>query len=537
MDRTILITVKTCKTRSKYHKRQLTLIYQILLNPKSFTFFLLQSYYSYYDEHSSSDASLKAKHMTAHKQTDVSALRVLVVDDDKVIQELYRTYLGRRNCACEVATSGRDALLILMKQTFDVLIVDLKMENMDGMVFVQEALKIWPWLAVVISSGFVTPDTVNEAAKLGISRVISKTETVETLLDHVFEAAAERREHTGMVVEDNALRLMRAHMRMMTRLTRGHAEAEALMPELSQFGCVLSDMLAADMSGILMYRDNERNLLLSGPSPLSKTFASSVTDEMITRFNILSGQSISKHAINIEHSCCCDRDTAASLPGKIVSIPIIMGDAVGGLLTLASTDKTPYSLAETSLLYHAANHVSTLFTTLQEIHSLATHDSMTGLFNRLRMNEELARAWDLSQRHKHATGLMILDLDGIKTINDTYGHASGDEVICDFASIINKAVRGSDLAARLGGDEFVIILPQVTEEGAMALATRILERTREHQFCGSTLKLNLTTSIGIAISTTAPPAESHEALLQRSDQALYAAKRQGRDKICVWDGS
>ncbi len=78
--------------------------------------------------------------MRTHKQTDVSALRVLVVDDDKIIQELYRTYLGRRNCACEVATSGREALLILMKQTFDVLIVDLKMEHIDVMATFRQAL-------------------------------------------------------------------------------------------------------------------------------------------------------------------------------------------------------------------------------------------------------------------------------------------------------------------------------------------------------------------------------------------------------------
>ena len=474
--------------------------------------------------------------MMSQPQTTPPALRVLVVDDDKVIQELYRTYLGRRNCACAVASSGRDALLILMKQTCDVLIVDLKMEHMDGMVFLQEALKIWPWLAVVISSGFVTPEVTEEAATLGISRVVSKTEPVDTLLDHVFEAAAEQHKTTGSVVEDNALRLMRAHMRMMTRLTHGHAETDALMPELSQFGCVLSEMLSADMSGILMYRGKERNLLLSSTSSLTPSFAAVVSEEMTTRFNVLSGQSISTHELNVQHSGCCERENPSSAPGKIISVPIITADAVGGLLTLASVDATPYSPAETSLLYHAANHVSALFTTLQEIHSLASHDCMTGLFNRLRMNEELTHAWELSQRHNHTMGLLTLDLDRIKAVNDTYGHAAGDAVLCEFAAILSRAARGSDIAARLGGDEFVIILPQVTEDGAMTLATRILERTRNHLFCGSTLKLNLTTSIGIATSSPTEPAGSHEALLQRSDQALYVAKRQGRDQVCVWNG-
>ncbi len=149
----------------------------------------------------------------SHKRTAIApVLSVLVVDDDPAIQTLYRTYLEQRKCSCAIAKSGREALLLLMKQNFDVLVVDLRMENMDGMLFCQEALKIWPWLAIVISSGFVTPEVEEKAQRLGINRVLKKSEKMEVLLENIFEAASERRDAVGSAVEDDALRLMRAHM-------------------------------------------------------------------------------------------------------------------------------------------------------------------------------------------------------------------------------------------------------------------------------------------------------------------------------------
>lgn len=474
------------------------------------------------------------------RMTDINTaiagkLRVLIVDDDLAIRELYRTYLSRNGFICDTVPSGRDALLVLMKQNFDVLIVDLRMEHMDGLVFLQEALKIWPWLEVVISSGYVTPEIISQAEEMGIHRIHKKSETMSALVENVTAAASERRINDNKTGEDNALRLMRAHMSIMTRLTRSHAEIDVLVTELAQFGYMLSDMLGADLSGILVYEEDNKNLILTGRSLVTSEFTAQVADEMISRFNVLSGRALSRDAVTVRYEGSSPVEDGLTKAGKIVSVPIIMNDDIAGLVTLASAKPDPSSPSDVSLLYHAANHVSSLFMTLQEIHSMAARDTLTGVYNRMRLDDELKRAWDLSKRYGSDVGIIMLDIDHFKRINDTFGHATGDEVLKEFGGILKSAARGSDIIARFGGDEFVLILPRVEEQNASVLAQRILERTQKHMFCPDSLKLSLTTSIGIAGAAHYPPPESAAILMKRADEALYEAKRSGRNQICIWN--
>ena len=101
--------------------------------------------------------------MTGSADKKTRPVGVLVVDDEHEIRKVFRTALRGAGCAVETAESARTALQLLMQQTFDVLVVDLKMQEMDGMVFLQEALKIWPWLGVVIVSGYVDSDSRSRA--------------------------------------------------------------------------------------------------------------------------------------------------------------------------------------------------------------------------------------------------------------------------------------------------------------------------------------------------------------------------------------
>lgn len=167
------------------------------------------------------------------------------------------------------------------------------------------------------------------------------------------------------------------------------------------------------------------------------------------------------------------------------------------------------------------------------LEELATHDALTGLYNRrefdLRLSRELAR----SRRFDQPVSLIMLDIDHFKLINDTYGHPAGDEALCRLTRLVEQEIRQVDTAARLGGEELAIILPQTDQAGAVQVAERIrLRISRRIRFTDCDISMPLTVSIGIAVFPQ--DATSEEALSVAADQALYRAKREGRDRVACF---
>jgi len=182
-------------------------------------------------------------------------------------------------------------------------------------------------------------------------------------------------------------------------------------------------------------------------------------------------------------------------------------------------------------LYGLATDVSALKKVERQLGLLARSDALTGLANRYQFNEAMPLALSRARRALSGLALMYLDIDHFKRINDSLGHAAGDEVLKAFAQRLRKSVRTTDTVARLGGDEFVIILEGLdNEEEAQVLARKIVAGvTRPLEVEGRTL--TMTTSIGIAFrrEIVAADAATVEAMVGRADAALYAAKAAGRN--------
>ncbi len=157
-------------------------------------------------------------------------------------------------------------------------------------------------------------------------------------------------------------------------------------------------------------------------------------------------------------------------------------------------------------------------TLASEVYKLAALDQLTGLYNRRsgeqRMSQEISRA----QRHSRPLTVLLIDLDGLKKINDTHGHAAGDSVIKGFADRLQRAIRGSDLAVRLGGDEFMAILPECRSEEVH----RVLDRVRGLEIQVEGAKLRPTFSCGW---TDYQNGETQQEFIERADKALYVNKR------------
>ena len=165
--------------------------------------------------------------------------------------------------------------------------------------------------------------------------------------------------------------------------------------------------------------------------------------------------------------------------------------------------------------------------------SLALTDSLTGLYNRRYLTSHLESMAERARSSAKPLSVLMIDIDHFKVVNDTYGHAAGDDVLRAIAVEIGRSVREFDLTARIGGEEFVVVMPDTTGGAAMAVADRLCSTIAENQVEITALnqKLSVTASIGIA--TLLGPNESATNLLSRADEAMYRAKKGGRNRVVV----
>ncbi len=164
-----------------------------------------------------------------------------------------------------------------------------------------------------------------------------------------------------------------------------------------------------------------------------------------------------------------------------------------------------------------------------EFEQLSVTDSLTGLLNRRYMEARLAEEIKRSNRHHFPMSFMMVDVDHFKSYNDSFGHPAGDEALKIVGSVIRETLRSADVAARMGGEEFAILLPQTTSEEAMAIADRI----RHHLEITDFPNRRVTASIGVA-SCSAELCVSAD-LISAADQALYEAKRHGRNRVLSYE--
>jgi diguanylate cyclase (GGDEF)-like protein/PAS domain S-box-containing protein len=156
----------------------------------------------------------------------------------------------------------------------------------------------------------------------------------------------------------------------------------------------------------------------------------------------------------------------------------------------------------------------------------AVHDPLTGLANRTLLRDRLEHALARSERdQEHATGVLFVDLDNFKRVNDQYGHAAGDAVLVELGRRLRTAVRPADTVARLGGDEFVVVCEEVDAETALALGERLVVAIAAPLTVGD-VEHRLSASIGVALGRTDP-----DALLGDADAAVYQAKAAGRGRV------
>ena len=170
----------------------------------------------------------------------------------------------------------------------------------------------------------------------------------------------------------------------------------------------------------------------------------------------------------------------------------------------------------------------------KRLEALADTDGLTGLFNRRYFDGLLVRELQRTARYKTPVGVVLLDIDHFKQVNDTFGHGAGDEVLRNVSRIVGTSVRVTDSAARYGGEEIGVVFTQTTSEGVMEVTERLRQRLADfvHRYEEHTVRS--TASFGVSVCEGKGLVPSAKELVERADRALYCAKRTGRNRVVIW---
>jgi two-component system, cell cycle response regulator len=193
----------------------------------------------------------------------------------------------------------------------------------------------------------------------------------------------------------------------------------------------------------------------------------------------------------------------------------------------------PFDLQELKARLRAGKRIlelqEQLVSAREQLRIQATHDSLTGLFNRRAIEEALDREATRCRREKKPVGVILADVDHFKLINDTYGHQAGDAVLQEIARRMSASLRAYDSVGRYGGEEFLVVVPGSDLAAAAELAERLRQGIAAQPVSTDSAMIPVTVSLGVAVSVDQPG--GLEDLLRRADEALYAAKDRGRNRV------
>ncbi|MCA3585646.1 MAG: PleD family two-component system response regulator [Methylocystis sp.] len=449
--------------------------------------------------------------------------RILVVDDLLPNIKLLEIRLNAEYFDVLAATSGPEAIAICERGDCDVVLLDVMMPGMDGFEVCRrlKASTVTAHLPVVMVTALDQPSDRLKGLEAGADDFLTKPVNEVALLARVKSLV---------------------RLKMLTDELRSRAAVSR------DVGLVDPNATALSESGL-----GGRILLVDDQPSSSERLAASLaqnhqvdaeTDPQQALFRAPDGDYdliiVSLALAHFDGLRLCSQLRALERTRKVPLLIIAsMGDdqrVLRGLeigvndYLVRPVDRNEM-LARVRTQIRRKRFIDGLDEALMQSVAAAIVDQLTGLNNRRFMQSHLAQLINQGASHGTPFSLMILDIDHFKSVNDSWGHDAGDEVLKEFAARVRKAIRGIDMPCRVGGEEFVILLPDTEQHVAQIIAERIRQKVERQPFPihGGKRSIPVTVSIGVAGARAGRT--TSDALLKRADEALYRAKRDGRNKV------
>ncbi len=226
----------------------------------------------------------------------------------------------------------------------------------------------------------------------------------------------------------------------------------------------------------------------------------------------------------------------ANLSGmqSLLILPLLVREDPVGTLAIAAHRRDAFTASVRPTLQVLANQLAVALAnaaSVRRLEELATTDGLTGCLNKRAFLDEMGQRIKAAERFGRKLSLIVTDIDHFKSVNDTYGHAVGDQVIRGLGEILRHVKRETDIVARFGGEEFCVLCEETDAAGAVQLAERVREEIKARVFESEIGKLRVTASLGVA--QFPDQAKDDKQLFEAADKALYVAKQTGRDRVCA----
>ncbi len=296
-----------------------------------------------------------------------------------------------------------------------------------------------------------------------------------------------------------------------------------------------------DFSSFGVFWKEDLLLFLYQEESCPPAFSQEVVKNMINVFSTLGGESIHADRLTLQVDKRKLRARQAMMDPKAtlrshLTLPLAVEGEILGCLSLNSDQPNAFDAQDLQFLsvigYQMAASLKH-FQRLSSIRNMATYDTLTGLYNRRYFEERLEVEAQKCFHSGISLSLVMVDIDHFKKVNDTFGHTEGDQILCKISSLLKNSVRKKDTVARYGGEEFILILPEAALEQSFVIAERIRQLVEKTLFEVGRAQVHLTLSMGIS-NFPSHRVKSKEELIKMADQALYDAKRGGRNKVCIF---
>jgi two-component system cell cycle response regulator len=449
--------------------------------------------------------------------------RVLVVDDVPANVKLLEARLSAEYFDVTTANSGAEALAACERAECDIVLLDVMMPDLDGFE-VCRRLKSNPathHIPVVMVTALDQPSDRVAGLQAGADDFLTKPVSDLALIARV-------RSLTRLKMMTDELRMRAATSR---EIGIESAEREAITEQGGQGRILLVDDRRSSYERVAAMLAKQHIVDIE-PDPSAALFRSAEGN-----YELLI---VSLSLENFDGLRLCSQlrslDRTRNLPILAICEPddttrLMRGLEIGVNDYLLRPIDSHELQARVRTQIRRKRYTERLRDNVQMSIEAAITDALTGLHNRRYMESHLGKLVEQASARGKQLAVLVLDIDYFKSINDTYGHDCGDDVLREFAVRVRKSIRGIDLACRIGGEEFVVVMPETDMAVAATVAERLRRKIAAEPFPIEQGRRAIDVTISIGIAALESPQDTAAQLLKRADQALYRAKRNGRNRV------